>query len=121
MNQELERKVEGAVNLEYLAQVIDGKEWRRPIRSSDMLMLFGTGGKTGSGPIPKDYEWGRWIGDTFVRIQKASDIGHPDNHVKVNRRVIAMCNRCGTWVCAGHLTQHVGTATCSATKVRMGV
>jgi hypothetical protein len=78
------------------------------LRSSDILRLFVVGGKDGNGPIPAYYEANRMIGDTLVRIRAAGSEGKTQHR----RRVQAQCNRCGTWVCAGHLDQHRYTRAC---------
>jgi hypothetical protein len=85
---------------------VDGRGEQRmhmiPMRSSDILKMFGVGGANGNGPIPAGYEGGMWIGNTWVHIRASGAEGKTQHR----RRVRAQCNVCGKMVCAGHLSQH---------------
>ena len=103
----VEAKVRSSENLKY-PTTYEGRTFWHKLRSSDILRLFGVGGKDGNGPIPAHYEAQRMIGDTLVRIRAAG----PEGKSRHRRRVQAQCNHCGTWVCAGHLDQHRNTRAC---------
>ncbi len=76
--------------------------YMRQMHSSDILKLFHVGGKNGNGPIPADFYASKWIGDVLVEVRTKAHAAES----QINRRVVAMCNECGKWVCAGHLFQH---------------
>jgi hypothetical protein len=103
----VEAKVRSAENLRY-PTTYEGRTFWHKLRSSDILRLFRTGGKDGNGPIPKDFEDGRFIGDTYVSISMASK----NKRGGAGRRVMAHCNRCCELVCAGHLDQHRNGRAC---------
>lgn len=73
---------------------------RRPMHSRDILAHFGL---HPSAPIPPNYRDELMIGDTRVVILPA---GRNVKTGKPTRRMLAVCNRCGQLVCAGHLHQH---------------
>lgn len=118
--EQLELKFAGAKSLFFQDVGHDVRYWRS-MRSSDILQLFGVGGAGGNGAIPKDFDNGRWIGDTYVVIlpidRRVHKLGAATWNLGLGqripkRRVLAQCNRCERLVCAGHLHQHRNGRKC---------